>query len=61
MTGREWWSDETKCFWPYTPSTCLEPKWNAFKEKHLMLTVKYGGRSLMFWRCFAASGPGSTI
>ena len=43
----------------YTIWTCLAVKWNAYNEKHLIPTVKYGGGSLMFWRCFAASGPGA--
>ena len=53
------WSDETKMFWPYIPLTCLMAKWNAYKEKHLIPTVKYGAGSLMFWKCFVASGPGA--
>ena len=32
---------------------------HGYTEKHLIPTVKYGGGSLMFWRCFAASGPGA--
>ena len=35
-------------------------KWNTYKEKHLIPTVKYGDGSLMFWRCFAASTFNST-
>uniref|UniRef100_A0A8C5MI76 Tc1-like transposase DDE domain-containing protein n=1 Tax=Leptobrachium leishanense TaxID=445787 RepID=A0A8C5MI76_9ANUR len=34
-------------------------KWNeAYKEKNTVPTVKYGGGSMMFWGCFAASGTG---
>src|SRR4029434_3116026 len=30
-------------------------------EKHLVPTVKYGGRSLMLWGCFSSKGPGQTV
>ncbi|KAK3520058.1 hypothetical protein QTP70_011982 [Hemibagrus guttatus] len=30
----------------------------AFQKKNIILTVKYGGGSVMVWGCFAASGPG---
>uniref|UniRef100_A0A8C2L0A5 Transposase n=1 Tax=Cyprinus carpio TaxID=7962 RepID=A0A8C2L0A5_CYPCA len=30
----------------------------AFQKKNILLTVKYGGGSVMVWGCFAASGPG---
>ena len=36
-------------------------KRDAYKEKHLIPTVKYGGGSLMLWGCFAASGPGALV
>ena len=43
---------------PYTPSTCLAPKEECrLYKKKIILAVKYGGGSLIFWRCFAASGP----
>ncbi len=30
----------------------------TFQKKNIILTVKYGGDSVMVWGCFAASGPG---
>ncbi len=33
-------------------------KVTAFQKKNIIPTVKYGGGSVMFWGCFAASGPG---
>ena len=36
-------------------------KRNAYKVKHLISTVKYGGGSLMLWGCFAASGPRALV
>ena len=35
-------------------------KRDAYKEKHLIPTVKYGGGSLMLWGRFAAS-PGALV
>ena len=47
---------------------CDENGWNfwrqkrdAFKEMHLIPTVKFGGGSLMLWGCFAASGPEALV
>ena len=36
-------------------------KGDAYQEKHLIPTVKYGGGSLMFSGCFAASGPRALV
>ncbi len=33
-------------------------KVTAFQKQNIILTVKYGGGSVMVWGCFAASGPG---
>uniref|UniRef100_A0A8C5N469 Transposase n=1 Tax=Leptobrachium leishanense TaxID=445787 RepID=A0A8C5N469_9ANUR len=54
------WTDETKIelFGKAHHSTVYR-KWNeAYKEKNTVPTVKYGGGSMMFWGCFAASGTG---
>uniref|UniRef100_A0A8C5PHJ1 Transposase n=1 Tax=Leptobrachium leishanense TaxID=445787 RepID=A0A8C5PHJ1_9ANUR len=54
------WTDETKIelFGKADHSTVYR-KWNeAYKEKNTVPTVKYGGGSMMFWGCFAASGTG---
>ena len=53
--------DQNWMYWPYTSSTCLVAKLNAYKEKYLIPTVKYGGASLFFWRWFATSGPGGLL
>ena len=34
---------------------------DAYKEKHLIPTVKYGGGSVMFWGCFNSRGPGTLV
>ena len=34
---------------------------DAYKEKHLILTVKYGSGSVMFWGCFTSRGPGALV
>ena len=36
-------------------------KRDAYKEKHLIHTVKYSGGSLMLWGCFAANGPEALV
>ena len=36
-------------------------KRDAYKEKPLIPTVKYGGGSLMLWGCFAVSGPEALV
>jgi hypothetical protein len=33
-------------------------KGTAHQRQNLILSVKYGGGSIMVWGCFAASGPG---
>uniref|UniRef100_A0AAZ3R282 Transposase Tc1-like domain-containing protein n=1 Tax=Oncorhynchus tshawytscha TaxID=74940 RepID=A0AAZ3R282_ONCTS len=33
-------------------------KGTAHQHQNLIPTVKYGGGSIMFWGCFAVSGPG---
>ena len=48
--------DQNWTVWLYTPSTCLAAKWNSYKVKQLIPTLKNGSGSLMFCRCFAASG-----
>ena len=57
------WSDETK-----TESFCQVQHWHvwhrnrdAYKEKHLIPTVKYGGGSVMFWGCFNSRVPGVMV
>ena len=55
------WADETKivCFAHTHHQHVWHQKMNAYKEKHLIPAVKYGGGSLVFWRYFAASDPGA--
>ena len=49
------WTDETKLEnFGKSPSSKNE----AYKEKKTVLTVKHGGRLVVFWGCFAASGTG---
>uniref|UniRef100_A0A803K3T0 Transposase Tc1-like domain-containing protein n=1 Tax=Xenopus tropicalis TaxID=8364 RepID=A0A803K3T0_XENTR len=54
------WTDETKIeLFGKAHHSTLYRKWNeAYKEKNTVPTVKYGGGSMMFWGCFAASGTG---
>uniref|UniRef100_A0A8C5MF59 Tc1-like transposase DDE domain-containing protein n=1 Tax=Leptobrachium leishanense TaxID=445787 RepID=A0A8C5MF59_9ANUR len=52
------WTDETKIelFGKAHHSTVYLKRNEAYKEKNTIPTVKYGGGSMMFWGCFAASG-----
>ncbi len=54
------WSYETKLeLFGRCVSRYLWHKINtAFHKKNIIPTVKHGGGSVMFWGCFAASGPG---
>ena len=38
-----------------------EKKNTAFKEKHLLPTVKFGGGSIMLWACEAIAGTGNLV
>ena len=68
FTQRHWiydwnrvlWSDETKIelFGHVHHRHVCRQKRDAYKQKHLTPTVKYGHGTLMLWSCFAASGPG---
>ena len=54
------WTDETKIelFGKAHHSTVYRKRNEAYKEKNTVPIVKYGGGSIMFWGCFAASGTG---
>ncbi|KAK3536029.1 hypothetical protein QTP70_025510, partial [Hemibagrus guttatus] len=43
---------------PTTTSKELQASLALVKKKNIIPTVKYGGGNVMFWGCFAASGPG---
>ena len=53
------WSDETKfeLFGHNSVSSVYRKSGEAFLPKNAIPTVKLGGGSLMFWVCFAATGP----
>lgn len=57
------WSDETKIelFGHNNISHVYRKTGEAFLPKNTVPTVKHGGGSLMFWGCFAASGPGRLV
>ena len=45
--------------WKEHTTLCVEKKkGTAHHHQNLIPTVNYGGRSVMVWGCFAASGPG---
>ena len=54
------WTDETKVeLFSKALHSIVYRKWNeAYKEKNMVPTVKYGGGSNMFRGGFAASGTG---
>uniref|UniRef100_A0A9J8CLU9 Transposase n=1 Tax=Cyprinus carpio carpio TaxID=630221 RepID=A0A9J8CLU9_CYPCA len=54
------WTDETKVelFGRCVSNYVWRKSNTAFQKKNILLTVKYGGGSVMVWGCFAASGPG---
>jgi hypothetical protein len=51
--------DETtfELFGRNTQHCVVRKKGTAHQHQNLILTVKYGGESIMVWGCFAASGP----
>lgn len=57
------WSDETKIerFCQIQHRHVWRRNRDAYKEKHLIPTVKYGGGSVMFWGCFNSRGPGALV
>ena len=57
------WSDETKIelFGHNSVSSVYRKPGEAFLPKNTIPTVKHGGGSLMFWGCFAATGPGRLV
>ena len=57
------WSDETKMelFGHVHRRHVWCQKRDTYKKRHLIPTVKYGGRSLMLRGCFAASGSGALV
>ena len=57
------WSDETKIesFCQVQHQHVWRRNRDAYKEKHLIPTVKYGGGSVMFWGCFNSRGPGALV
>ncbi|GAA6067193.1 uncharacterized protein LOC117533128 [Tachysurus ichikawai] len=70
---QDFWEDDPQDFWENTPwsdetkvelfgrcvSRYIWCKSNtACQKQNIILTVKYGGGSVMVWGCFAASGPG---
>ena len=54
------WTDETKVelFGRNTQHYVWRKKGTSHKHQNLIPNVKYGGRSVMVWDCFAASVPG---
>ena len=57
------WSDETnnESFCQVQHRHVWRRNRDAYKEKHLIPTVKYDGGSLMFWGCFNSRGPGALV
>ena len=57
------WSDETNIerFCQVHHRHVWRKNRDAYKEKHLIHTVKYGGGSVMFWGCFNSRGPGAMV
>ena len=61
--NRVLWSDETKIlhFGHVHCRHVCHQKRDAYKEKHIIPTIKYDGGPLMLWGCFNASGPGALV
>ena len=61
--NKVFWSDETKIEWfcqVQHRHVCRRNR-DAYKEKNLIPTVKYGGGSVMLWGCFNSRGPGALV
>uniref|UniRef100_A0AAR2KM81 Transposase Tc1-like domain-containing protein n=1 Tax=Pygocentrus nattereri TaxID=42514 RepID=A0AAR2KM81_PYGNA len=54
------WTDETKIelIGRNTQRYVWRKKGTAHQHQNLIPTVKYGGGGIIFWGCFASSGPG---
>ena len=57
------WSDETKFerFGQIQHRHVWRRNRDAYTERQLIPTVKYGGGSVMFWGCFNSRGPGALV
>lgn len=55
------WSDETKMERFGQHRYVWRQNRDAYKDRHLILTVKYGGGSVMFWGCFNSRGPEALV
>lgn len=57
------WTDETKIelFGHNQQRYAWRKKNEAFKEKNVKPTVKYGGGSIMLWGCVASNGTGNLV
>src|SRR4029434_11053563 len=57
------WSDETKIklFGNKHQKWVWRRQKDSHTEKHLILSVKYGGGSLMLWGCFSSKSPGHLV
>ena len=57
------WTEETKIelFGHNHKRYAWRKKNEAFKERNVMPTVKYGGGSIMLWGCVAGSGTGNLV